>query len=171
MRLRFLWLFLAFVGCVAAVPARNADDQVARVLAPLLIKAESQLWCSRCTSVQVVIYDSQQINAELDSRNAILYITVDLLRYVQTDDELAFVLSHELAHFVFNDGTSIYERELGADLLALWLLRDAGFNAAAAVAVMRRLANDFSGIELQRYPPFSIRAQLMEHEIRSWEKS
>ena len=170
MKLRPLWLFLVLMGCVVPVPAQDADERIVRVLAPLLVEAESQLWCSQCADLQVVVYDSQEINAELDANNAILYITLNLLRYVRTDDELAYVLSHELAHFVFNGGASVYEREIGTDLLALWLLRDAGFDATAAVAVMQRLADDFSGINFRGYPTFAMRVRLMKREIQHWEK-
>lgn len=49
-------------------------------------------------NVPIVMVDVQEVNAAAGS-NAI-YVTYGLMNFVKTDDEIAAVLAHELAHFV-----------------------------------------------------------------------
>jgi hypothetical protein len=44
----------------------------------------------------VVVEDSDEVNAHADGR--VLHVNRGLLRFVESDDELAFVIGHELAH-------------------------------------------------------------------------
>ncbi|NRA88139.1 MAG: M48 family metalloprotease [Rhizobiales bacterium] len=57
-------------------------------------------------TINAIILNSGDVNAyslKSEAKNAYVYITRDMLNFVKNDDELAFVLAHEMAHISINN--------------------------------------------------------------------
>lgn len=69
-------------------------------------------------------------------------ISKGMAELARDDDSLAFVLAHELAHIQLAHvpGRAGKAGELDADRTALWLTARAGFNPAAAIGLVARVA-------------------------------
>jgi hypothetical protein len=87
--------------------------------------------CAGLTAVK----QSLRVDAYSDSRN--IAITTGFISRLRSDDEVAFVIGHELAHGVFNDsrrsGLSRLEKEDRADIYGVEMARCAGFNPLKAI--------------------------------------
>lgn len=105
----------------------------------------------------VQLYPSDDLNAQADGRR--LFISTALAQFAQTDDELALILGHELAHNVLGhrrwnetggEGRTIVERdcdprlcdtgshEQQADRVGLFLMARAGYEPGVAAPFWRR---------------------------------
>ena len=90
-----------------------------------------------------------------------VYVTGAMLQFVQSDDELAAILGHEMAHVDLRHCAERYQRlsklrpwlftveygkyqELDADAAGLRLTTQAGYDPAAAVALYRRFAQTYA---------------------------
>ncbi|MGH7289402.1 MAG: M48 family metalloprotease [Myxococcota bacterium] len=81
-------------------------------------------------------------NAFADGR--IIYATTGLLRTVESDDELALVIGHELAHNVLGHSVKSFKRsEQEADYLGCYFAALAGYDVAQASPYWRRVAREF----------------------------
>lgn len=109
---------------------------------------------------------SNQRNAFADGRHVVL--TTGLVARLQNDDELAFVVAHEMAHNILRhatimrgDGVShglgrtlgrsgrvVRETEREADALGGEIMVDAGFDPVRGAAILERLGGGDLGIEL-----------------------
>jgi predicted Zn-dependent protease len=72
-----------------------------------------------------------------------VYITTGLYRHLSSDERVAAVVAHEIAHILANDhfkphcsGLDVLERESAADLRGAEILRDAGLEPGAMVEVV-----------------------------------
>lgn len=72
--------------------------QLANVLERL--RYHGQDWCKAGCPVSADLVDNDKVNAFTDGVK--IGITTGMMRFVRNDDELAFVLSHELAHAALN---------------------------------------------------------------------
>lgn len=76
-----------------------------------------------------------------------IHVSSSMIGLVQSVDELAFVLAHELSHYLlmhhidYGEGSlRAHERfELEADAMALILMREGGFKSEAALSFLARL--------------------------------
>lgn len=79
------------------------------------------------------------------------YVYAGLLDLFQSDDELAVILGHELAHLILEhtQTRTIQRSEADADYLGVYLAARAGFDLASAIDVEERLGrtNPFSTID------------------------
>ena len=100
-------------------------------------------------------------------------ITSALIDFVASDDELAAVAAHELAHNLLGHPTgsattrkskSITATEIEADRLSMWLLTNAGYDAQAAVRFWQRCGAK-SCVGLFRYPGWKKRVAGIKAEI------
>lgn len=109
---------------------------------------------------------SDQRNAYADGRH--VFTTTGLLSTVRNDDELAFILAHEMAHNILHhavvmrgsevghgigrnlgrSGRIVRETEREADALGGTLMLDAGFDPVRGAAILGRLGGGDLGIEL-----------------------
>ena len=108
---------------------------------------------------------SGQRNAYADGRH--VFLTSGLLAKIHDDDELAFVIAHEMAHNILrhatvmrsnsvkhglghtlgNSGRIVRQAERDADALAGVLMIDAGFDPVRGAAVLTRLGNNLGLFE------------------------
>ncbi len=83
-----------------------------------------------------------------------IVITTGLLRFVESDDELAAVVGHELAHRILGHRRSrMRSRERAADYLGVYLAARAGYDPTAAAAFVRRLAAEHPELISERASP------------------
>lgn len=81
-------------------------------------------------------------NAFADGRT--IYVTTGLLRFSESDDEVAFVVGHEIAHNLLGHSVMSFKRsEQEADYLGCYLAARAGYDLSQAVPYRRRLAREF----------------------------
>ena len=114
---------------------------------------------------------SNKIDAGADGDQ--VRITSALIDFVASDDELAVVAAHELAHNLLGHPTgsantrkskSITTTELEADRLSMWLLTNAGYDPQAAVRFWQRCGPK-SCVGLFRYPGWKKRVAAIKAEI------
>lgn len=109
---------------------------------------------------EVQLIPSSRMNAEADGRY--VQVTTAIVDYVASDDELAVVIGHELAHNILGHrarldaagvGTGLFARfgkqaariretEIEADRLGLQLMAHAGYEIAAAPTFWRRFGKE-----------------------------
>jgi membrane-associated protease RseP (regulator of RpoE activity) len=144
-------------GPVEIIFRRDGNDQTATVTP------------QRACGYDVQLDPSDELNARADGKR--LYITTAMAGFTATDDELAIVLGHELAHHVlehrgwheaetrgrqtqtvpaFNGAAGGAERQ--ADRVGLYLAARAGFDTVIAPAFWRRFGDHNWRV---RYPGWS----------------
>ena len=135
----------------------------------------------RACGYDVQLDPSDELNARADGKR--LFITTAMADFTETDDELALVLGHELAHHVLGHrvwheaGTRGRETrtlpalsgtgggaEQQADRVGLYLSARAGFDAAIAPAFWRRFGAFTGGPRIPRWthPSAEARARALE---------
>ncbi len=114
---------------------------------------------------------SNKIEAGADGNQ--VRVTSALIDFVASDDELAAVAAHELAHNLLGHppgsaetrkSKSITATELEADRLSMWLLANAGYDPQAAVRFWQRCGPK-SCVGLFRYPGWKKRVAGINAEI------
>lgn len=128
---------------------------------------------------------SNQVNAFANRGYAIM--TDSLLRFMQSDDELAIVLGHELAHTILNHRQQLDElgvprgflsefgknpgriraTEEAADRLGLKLAWAAGYDPAAAIPYWRRYYGKYSTMSaiFRTHPTLEARERLIREVV------
>ena len=127
--------------------------------APVLARIEPRAACPS----RIRLARSGQRNAYADGRH--VFLTTGLLARLRSDDELAFVLAHEMAHNILGhaaamrsggvghgigrgmgrSGRIVRAAERAADALAGELMLDTGFDPVAGAAVLERLDGEGLG--------------------------
>lgn len=141
---------------------RRLDTALARGPAELTIQRDQMTLSVRVEPLSTCGYDvqlnpSDELNARADGRR--LFISTALAEFAETDDELALILGHELAHNVLGhrrwsetggDGRTVVDRdcdprlcetgnqEQQADRTGLFLLARAGYDPGVAAPFWRR---------------------------------
>ena len=120
---------------------------------------------SACPS-HVHLARSNQRNAYADGRH--VFLTTGLLSRLGNDDELAFIIGHEMAHNILHhatimrggdvkhgigrtlgrSGRIVRETERAADVFGGQLMIDAGFDPVIGSAILRRLGGGDLGVDL-----------------------
>lgn len=82
------------------------------------------------------------------ARNKKLAVSDAMLRFAASDNELAFVISHELSHIILAHSTSSFGRgsaglEREADHIGLFLMARAGYDSAEGIDLLLRMAEAF----------------------------
>lgn len=65
------------------------------------IQIGEKIFDSSCSNWTLVILDDENFNA-FAAENREISVTTEVFRYVKSDDELAFILSHEMSHHILN---------------------------------------------------------------------
>ncbi|HEY8591349.1 MAG TPA: M48 family metallopeptidase [Sphingomicrobium sp.] len=98
---------------------------------------------------QLSLIDSREANGWSDGSNVI--VTTGMSQLAKSDDEIAFVVAHEMAHNILAHARSsspqlfglslgvgkVRKSELDADRLAVTLMRHGGYRAEAGVSVLQ----------------------------------
>ena len=108
-----------------------------------------------CAS-RVHLARSTQRNAFADGRH--VFLTTGMLTHLRNDDELAFLIAHEMAHNVLGHAAQMREGSLGrrgvraleraADLFGAEMMLDAGYDPIAGAALLARIGGSNLGITL-----------------------
>ncbi|HEY0312474.1 MAG TPA: M48 family metallopeptidase [Allosphingosinicella sp.] len=124
---------------------------------------------------------STQTNAFASGRYVIM--TTAMLDYIRSDDELAVVLGHEMAHDILGhpatrseEGvlaglgihpSNIWKREAEADRFGLRLMAAAGYNLDAAIPFWRRYLGKFDWFPqiFRSHPSLGAREKIAAEEI------
>ena len=124
-----------------------------------------------CTT-QFVVTWSNEVNAR--ATRSSVRISDGMMRFVRNDEELAFVLAHELAHVTLGHfgsdvaytGRTMLEYE--ADEEAVKLLHNAGFDVSRAPGILKRLAHKYRGHDryATSHPSFDERWQRVSGQIQ-----
>jgi beta-barrel assembly-enhancing protease len=118
---------------VAAVTVERDGRPVEAEIAP-------QAGCSGLVQVN----PSRKLNASSDGKN--VFISSALVDYARTDEELALIIAHELAHNIMKargiEPRSPRAKEAAADRIGLYLMRRAGYDVTSSMDLWRRLGRD-----------------------------
>jgi Zn-dependent protease with chaperone function len=124
---------------------------------------------------------SNQVNAFATGRAVVM--TVAMLKFLRSDDELAVVLGHELAHNIFGhrqmrneEGilrglgikpSAVWKREEAADRFGLRLMSAAGYDLDAAIPFWRRYLGKYDWFPqiFRSHPSLGARERIAGEEI------
>lgn len=118
---------------------------------------------------EVQLIPSPRIEASSDGR--VVSLTTALARYAATDEDLALVIGHEMAHNVLrhraNPTGSSRDREREADRVGLYLTARAGYDISRAGDFWRRFGADNWGATLGilTHPSARSRAEALERIV------
>ena len=123
---------------------------------------------------QLSLAASPRLNAWADGRHIILTTAMD--SFAQSDDEIAFVIAHEMAHNILGHLTrtgsiGIFglprarNYELDADAFAIRLMRGARYRPAAAISFLERSRRRFWWSLSLSHPGFGSRIRAVTAEI------
>lgn len=128
---------------------------VVRQGAPVEVDLEPHLGCD----VAFQLIPDPRLRASADPGS--VFVTSGLVQYVSSDDELALLLGHELAHIVLGhvdargrrglSRKARLERERAADRFGLYLMARAGYDVSQASGFWRRLAADKPLLSLSQF--------------------
>jgi membrane-associated protease RseP (regulator of RpoE activity) len=122
-----------------------------------------------------------QVNAFSNGHDVV--VTTAMLDYVQSDDELALIIGHELAHFILGHppmhtgdkllasvgirSETFWQREAAADRLAIRLMAAAGYDLDAIIPFWRRFLGKYdTDPQIFRYhPSLGARERIAREEI------
>jgi hypothetical protein len=126
-----------------------------------------------------LLVDSSSLNAWSDGSR--VYVSSAMLRLARTDDELAFVLAHEMAHNILGhssqsssrgllglfglDAFKIRRQEADADLYAVPLMRTGGYSPSAAVTMLEKVRGALGWTLSIDHPALSERMRAVSAEI------
>lgn len=185
---------------VAAVPKRQkwrrlADEAEAELEtalrtgpAELRILREGREMAVRLGSVpaclgRVRLARSTQVNAFATGRTVVM--TTAMLKFLRSDEELAVVLGHELAHNIFGhrqmrneEGilrglglkpSAVWKREEAADRFGLRLMAAAGYDLDAAIPFWRRYLGKYDWFPqiFRSHPSLGARERIATEEIEA----
>ncbi len=124
---------------------------------------------------------STQVNAFATGRSVVM--TTAMLRFLRSDEELAVVLGHELAHDIFGhrqmrneDGIlrslglkpgTVWKREEAADRFGLRLMAAAGYDLDSAIPFWRRYLGKYDWFPqiFRSHPSLGARERIAAEEI------
>ena len=139
----FVFVFLGFK------PAFSMDMTRAQAIADKL----ERLTGKNIQNIKIAVENSAKPDAYLHPMGYIV-ITTGLMNFCEDDAEMAFILGHELAHFLrghykekaealgFSKDISVPEqliKEVDADLYGLQYMKAAGYEPAASLRVLNKL--------------------------------
>jgi predicted Zn-dependent protease len=132
-----------FLGLSMHISTFAADERtiiryVERVQAKLLRAAESANFKTSYIDRRISLDESKEVNA-----NSGVTLNYGMLNYIQSEDELAGLLGHEVAHnLVEYDDDERIESEYFADRLGSFLAAKSGYNPYGLQVLLERIAHD-----------------------------
>ncbi len=95
-----------------------------------------------------------------------------MMRFAETDPELALVVSHELAHIILKHTGSFFGRgsvglEEEADYVGLYILARGGYDPGKGVYLFDRMAAAFPWLDdAPSHPPLRARLKVLRETVR-----
>jgi len=122
---------------------------------------------TNCAGFTVVVISSGSTFASTNGRR--IQIARGFVEFTHNDSELAFVIAHEMAHMLkghrpASDIALGYAQEVEADHLGFQILARAGYDADAAIDLLRRMQVSGGAASDPRHPSFSARADILQKE-------
>ena len=117
----------------------------------------------------------------------LIVVTNQVLSLIRSDDELAVLLGHEIAHIEYNKGSyshkvletknereKHFKREFEADVLGTTLAKNAGYNPLASISLFKTILDlkETDGLEYRfnsttaSHPPIAARIKVIEYLIQ-----
>lgn len=179
-RFVLLALLLAFIGlpcCAKSSSEYMSNTEVRRVTQKIDEIGFNILNSNSITKRMVFNFDTHNVkNAGTSSTNREIVLYKGLLNKLDTDDEIAAVLSHEISHGVdsyngilrgtFSDWAYFFsprKYEYKADKRAIDFMVNAGYNPVAMIVVMSRCFGQ-NRFEWHRSHPLSTRRMMQVYE-------
>ncbi len=160
-------ILLALASCTPLSSGSPELDKLLRVSFAIQHEAVAQSWCSNpCAST--TMSQAPGLSATVTNPGRDMVITQALVDYAQSDDELAFIIAHELAHLVLGGGSS-RGTELAADALGIELVILAGYDPQGGISLLERLGSEFEWANVGFYPSFAERVLIIESVIQQKE--
>ena len=95
----YLYVFNKMEAQVKSAPNHVDDEELTRYMRSILCRLSTDY----CRQVRIYILDNPQVNAHMLPNGAFLILTGLLLR-IEDESQLAYVLAHELGHYVQKHG-------------------------------------------------------------------
>jgi Zn-dependent protease with chaperone function len=166
------------------IDAKDPDPRLKRVKKLLHRLVGDDLNSFAGVTPDIHFSDESTPNAFVNEAHTIV-LSEGLMKIVQNDDELAFVLAHELAHIALHhnrpsghrshaligSGTALQgliRREIAADRLALSILRSSGLDPDVGLALLERLSSfgwETGRPLAARYPSLEARVEALEEQL------
>ncbi|NJK63328.1 MAG: M48 family metallopeptidase [Synechococcaceae cyanobacterium SM2_3_1] len=137
--------------------AQAAEDSPRQqALAQLLDRLEDNLPVSDQRDFEVLLVDREQVNAlALPGQQMVVF--TGLLEVMESENELAMVLGHELGHFINRDHLRTLTRQLTLNLILVSIFPDTAGLQSLAVSGVRALSSaQFSQQQEQRADEFGL---------------
>jgi Zn-dependent protease with chaperone function len=123
------------IGLYSPLPSNDKRTQYVRNIVMTILGASNYAGNYK-DPVVVVLKDQKLVNAFAAPGNFV-FVSTGMLDFIKTEDELAFVLAHEIAHIELDHGLNAIKSKQGADL----------FKDAAGGAMMAGLDGLFNSME------------------------
>ena len=120
------------------------------------LQLETRIGCFQPAKIEIL----DNIDAYTEGERIVVYS--GLLRFLESDDELAVILGHELAHALLGDGLDPAAAEREADAVSLYLAARAGYDISVARGLSQRFVREF---------PLALEARTGHTHLRSPERS
>jgi peptidase M48-like protein len=153
----------------AADPGASAEMGLVPNLETVRAEPGNKAIAPRC-QYPIEISDRPLVYASTNGRK--IRITEGMIAFASNDSELAFVLSHELAHDLLGHvgafhGGSRAKMELEADYVGIYITARAGYDVETASRIMLRLASAFPDMEGDSsYPASGARYAMLERAVQ-----
>ncbi len=166
-----------------ATKARGIDSAMVDRVQNILSQIEHAADGLRPRQIRLNIIDSNQYVAQISPEGE-LTLSTQYITATQNDDELAFLLAHEVSHrqhpanCILSFSTSVNQPakvftapgqrqgELQADRMGVFLASVAGYQASAAESLFGRIQN-IPDISDRSHPEFNARLKETEEELHS----
>ena len=87
---------------------------------------------------KLITKQSDQVQAS--QNGAVILLYRGMAAHVRNNDEMAWVLSHELAHYKMGHRGSTHPNEYAADKMAVTYMKRAGYNSCTGVKILLRMS-------------------------------
>lgn len=102
------------IGLYKPLPFDSKETQYARDVVMTILGASN--YAGNYKDPLVVVLDDQKLINAFAAPGNFVFISTGMLNFVESEDELAFVLAHEIAHIELDHGLNAIKQKQGADL-------------------------------------------------------
>jgi hypothetical protein len=125
---------------------------------------------------ELLLSGSRERNAWSDGSHVV--VTTAMMRLARSDDELAFVIAHEMAHNILGHSSSSKRgifglklggkrQELAADYMAVWMMTEGGYKAEGGISFLRTVRRRLWWNISLDHPSFGRRIKTVSGAITS----